>query len=98
LWNADAQTQGRLSFLIPEIHAVDLQMSRFEPIRLFGVARVRKFHGFRRAHHTHAGAHWLKMMGLATPLVIGEFVKDYEKRWKWTRVAILLTAMAEEGF
>jgi hypothetical protein len=53
---------------------------------------------FRTAHSTHAGAHWLKMIGLATPLAIGEFVKDPDTRWKWTRLAILFTALAEEGF
>jgi hypothetical protein len=37
------------------------------------------------------------MIGLATPSVIGEFVTDHDKGRKWTRFAILLTAMAEEG-
>jgi hypothetical protein len=42
-------------------------------------------------------AHRLKMIGLAAPFVIGEFVTDVDKGWKWTRFAILLTAMARRG-
>ena len=37
------------------------------------------------------------MIGLASPLLDGEFVKDPDKRWKYTRLAILLTAAASEA-
>jgi hypothetical protein len=34
--------------------------------------------------------------GLGVPLVVGEFVKDPEKRWEYTRLALLLSAAVTE--
>jgi hypothetical protein len=57
--------------------------------------------GFARAH-TSVGAgsagHWLKMAGILSPLLIGEFVKDAEKRWRWIRIASVATALTAECF
>jgi len=55
---------------------------------------------FQRAR-THIGAgsagHWLKMAGVLSPLLIGELVKDAEKRWRWIRIAAVATALVSEG-
>ena len=49
--------------------------------------------------HTSMGAvgHWVKTAGILAPLIIGEFVKDTEKRWQWTRLASVTTALISEG-
>ena len=51
--------------------------------------------------HTHIGAgsggHWLKMAGVLSPLVIGELVKDPDKRWRYIRMAAVATALVSEG-
>jgi hypothetical protein len=56
---------------------------------------------FQRAH-TSIGAgsagHWIKMAGILSPLIIGEIVKDNEKRWRWIRIASVATALISEGF
>jgi hypothetical protein len=53
---------------------------------------------FRRPH-TSLGAtgHWLREAGILAPLVISEFVKDGEKRWRYIRIASLATALLSEG-
>jgi hypothetical protein len=55
---------------------------------------------FQRAHaHVGAGSagHWLKMAGILSPLIIGELVKDADKRWRWIRIASVSTALLSEG-
>jgi hypothetical protein len=54
--------------------------------------------GFHRAH-TSLGAtgHWIKTAGILAPLVIGEFVKDNEQRWRYIRLASVATALLSEG-
>jgi len=51
--------------------------------------------------HTHVGAgsagHWIKMAGILSPLIIGELVKDVDKRWRWIRIASVSTALLSEG-
>jgi len=55
---------------------------------------------FQRAH-TSVGAgspgHWLKMAGILSPLIIGELVKDADKRWRWIRISSVATALLSEG-
>ena len=55
---------------------------------------------FQRAH-TSVGAgsagHWLRMAGILSPLVIGEIVKDADKRWRWIRISAVATALVSEG-
>jgi len=40
--------------------------------------------------------HWVHMLGLLAPLVIGEVVKDPDKRWRAVRISALVTAVAAE--
>jgi predicted phage terminase large subunit-like protein len=40
-----------------------------------------------------AAAHWIKTAGILAPLVIGEFVKDADKRWRYIRLASVATAL-----
>ncbi len=49
--------------------------------------------------HTSMGAagHWIHMAGLFAPLVIGEIVKDADKRWRYVRLASVGTALAYEA-
>ncbi len=49
--------------------------------------------------HTSMGAtgHWVKTAGILAPLVIGEFVHDSEKRWRYIRLASVATALVSEG-
>jgi hypothetical protein len=37
------------------------------------------------------------MAGILSPLIIGELVKDHEKRWRWIRIDSAVTALAIEG-
>ena len=49
--------------------------------------------------HTSMGAagHWVKTAGILAPLIIGEFVKDAEKRWRWIRISSVATALVSEA-
>ena len=49
--------------------------------------------------HTSLGAtgHWIRTAGLLAPLVIGEFVKDPDQRWRFIRMAAVATALVSEG-
>jgi hypothetical protein len=44
-----------------------------------------------------AAGHWIKTAGILAPLVIGEFVKDPDKRWRYVRLASVATALVSEG-
>ena len=48
-----------------------------------------KRHCFHRSH-TH-------LLAALTPLVIGEFVKDPEKRWRWIRIGSIVAALVGEA-
>jgi hypothetical protein len=55
---------------------------------------------FQRAHSSigaGSAGHWIKMAGILSPLVIGEIVKDADKRWRWIRVSAVATALVSEG-
>jgi hypothetical protein len=43
------------------------------------------------------GGHWIRMAGIMAPLLIGELVKDPDKRWRWVRLASVATALVSEG-
>ena len=65
-------------------------------------AEFRNTHSDRQAFHkphTSMGAagHWIKTAGILAPLVIGEFVKDPEKRWRYVRLASVATALVSEA-
>jgi len=44
-----------------------------------------------------ATGHWLKTAGILAPLLIGEFVKDAEQRWRWIRISSVVTALGSEA-
>jgi len=52
-------------------------------------------------HHprTSLGAtgHWIHMAAVAAPLLVGEMVKDPDKRWRYLRIASVVTALASEA-
>jgi hypothetical protein len=52
---------------------------------------------FHRPRTTIGVGHWLKTIGILSPLMIGEFVKDPEQRLRYTRIAVLATAALSEG-
>ncbi len=58
----------------------------------------RPSHCFHKPH-TSLGAtgHWIRTAGILAPLVIGEFVKDPEKKWRAIRIASVATALISEG-
>jgi hypothetical protein len=49
--------------------------------------------------HTSLGAtgHWIREAGILAPLVISEFVKDAETKWRYVRIASIATALLSEG-
>jgi hypothetical protein len=49
--------------------------------------------------HTALGAtgHWIKTLGILSPLLIGEFVPDQDQRWRYTRIAAIATAALSQG-
>jgi hypothetical protein len=44
-----------------------------------------------------AAGHWIKTAGILAPLVIGEFIKDPDKKWRAIRIASVATALVSEG-
>lgn len=58
-------------------------------------------YGRQAFHHPHtslgAAGHWIKTLGILSPLVIGEMVKDPDKRWRWVRIASVATALVSEA-
>ena len=62
------------------------------------VAARQPFHHARTSMGaTAAAAHWVKMAGIMAPLLIGEVVKDADKKWRWTRISSVATALLAEG-
>ncbi len=49
--------------------------------------------------HTSLGAvgHWIHLLGVAAPLVIGEVIKDPNSRWRALRLASVGTALLSEA-
>jgi hypothetical protein len=58
-------------------------------------------HERQQFHHAQtsmgAAGHVLRTAGILAPLIIGEFVKDADKRWRWTRIASVATALVSES-
>ena len=52
---------------------------------------------FHKPHTALGVGHWLKTLGILSPLIIGEFVKDPEQRWRYTRIAVVATAALSQG-
>jgi hypothetical protein len=43
-----------------------------------------------------ATGHWVKTLGILTPLVIGEVIKDPDRRWRAIRISAVATALVSE--
>jgi hypothetical protein len=56
------------------------------------------FHNPHSSIGAGSAGHWIKMAGILSPLVIGELVKDPDQRWRWIRIASVVTALTAEGF
>lgn len=46
-----------------------------------------------RTPYRNSAAHLLTVL---TPLVVGELIKDPEKRWRWIRIGSVVTALVGE--
>ena len=44
-----------------------------------------------------AAGHWIREAGILAPLVISECVKDADRRWRYIRMASVVTALFSEG-
>jgi len=44
-----------------------------------------------------AAGHWIKTLGILSPLVIGEFIKDPEQKWRAIRISAVATALLSEA-
>ncbi len=44
-----------------------------------------------------AMGHWLRTAGILAPLIIGEFIKDPDKKWRAVRIATVATTLVSEG-
>jgi|SRR5579864_1936193 len=53
----------------------------------------------RQTHHAPPSeiGHWVRTAGILSPLVIGELVKDPEKKWRFIRVTSVAVALISEG-
>jgi hypothetical protein len=56
----------------------------------------------RRAHTKHPSVageagHWVRTAGVLAPLIIGEFVKDPERKWRFVRITSIAAAVLSEG-
>ena len=53
---------------------------------------------FYRSHNSLGmAAHWIKEAGILAPIVIGEFVPDPARKWRYIKLASLATALLSEG-
>ena len=41
--------------------------------------------------------HWIHLGAVLSPLVIGEMIKDPDKRWRWIRLSTAVAAVASEA-
>jgi predicted membrane metal-binding protein len=57
-------------------------------------------HEYRRppsyTSHSEIG-HWVRTAGILAPLVIGELVKDPDKKWRFIRITSVAMALISEG-
>lgn len=53
----------------------------------------------RSFHHSGEGeiGHWVRTAGILSPLLIGELVKDPERKWRFIRVSSVAVALISEG-
>ena len=52
-------------------------------------------------HHprTSVGAagHWVKTLGILSPLLIHEMIKDPDQQWRWIRISSVATALVSQA-
>ena len=72
------------------------QPQRYDPAEVEGQERP-SFHHARSSVGAGSAGHWIRMVGILSPLVIGELVQDADKRWRWIRIASVTTALVSEG-
>ncbi|HYV29160.1 MAG TPA: hypothetical protein VFA77_16625 [Candidatus Eisenbacteria bacterium] len=55
--------------------------------------------GYRHSSHRPPNevGHWVRTAGILAPLVIGELVKDPEKKWRFIRIFSVSAALISEG-
>jgi hypothetical protein len=41
--------------------------------------------------------HWVRTAGILAPLIIGEFVKDPDRKWRFIRITSVAAAILSEG-
>ena len=55
----------------------------------------------RRSHRRQAVegeiGHWVRTAGILAPLIIGEFVKDPDRKWRFIRITSVAAAILSEG-
>jgi hypothetical protein len=56
----------------------------------------------RRAHRRPRAVegeigHWVRTAGILAPLVIGEFVKDPDRKWRFVKITSIAAAILSEG-
>jgi|ERR1700722_7466377 len=60
--------------------------------------RTAERQAFHRPHSSlGATSHWIREAGILAPLIISEFVKDGEQRWRYIRLASIATALLSQG-
>jgi hypothetical protein len=56
----------------------------------------------RRTHRKQAAVegeigHWVRTAGILSPLIIGEFVKDPARKWRFVKIISVTAAILSEG-
>jgi hypothetical protein len=52
---------------------------------------------FKNPRTSHcASGRWIRLLGALAPLIIGELVRDADKRWKYIRIVSVAMAVASE--
>src|SRR5580704_6378556 len=64
--------------------------------------REREHHRRRPAHTPGPSAegeigHWIRTAAILAPLLIGEFVKDPDRKWRFIRITSVAAAILSEG-
>src|SRR5580658_5322548 len=57
----------------------------------------RRHRHHRRPEAEDAFSHWVGTAAILAPVLIGEFVKDAETKWRFTRVTSVVAAVLAEG-
>jgi hypothetical protein len=58
--------------------------------------RLHRHEGFAKSSAAMGAMHWVKLAGILAPLVIGELVKDPEKKWRYIHLVSVRTAIVSQ--